>query len=156
MEGLSNYEQIKVSNMTRRPSGVAVAGLVLGVTGTVAALGAGLWAGAKAKAAKDIAIAKNDGLRDLVQSLAGTLATERAERIAGDVTLTQTVTDTVSGSQQGTLTAQQAAELSSIQTVQNNLLNQAIMGNISENPTKVMMYSAPQPCGCPNSCGCNA
>lgn len=142
--------------MTRRPSGVAVAGLVLGVTGTVAALGAGLWAGAKAKAARDIAIAKNDGLRDLVQSLANTMRDERAERIAGDVTLTNTVTDSVSGSQQGTLTAQQAAELSSIQSVQQNLFNQAVMGNLSENPQKVMLYSAPQPCGCPNSCGCGA
>lgn len=155
MEGLSNYEQVKVAQMTnRRTSGTAIAGLVLGTAGVIAAIGAGLWAGSKAKAAKDIAIAKNDGLKDLVQSLAGTLAAERAERIAGDVTLTQTVTDTQTGSQQGTLTAQQAAELSSIQSVQQNLFNQAVLGNLSENPQKVMLYSAPQPCGCPGSCNC--
>lgn len=156
MEGLSNYEQFKISRMAERPSGVGIAGLVLGTVGTVAAVGGALWAGSRAKAAQDISKARYDGLRDLVYTQANTLATERAERIAGDVTLTNTVNDSVSGSQQGTLTAQQAAELSAVQSVQNNLFNQAVMGNLSENPQKVMLYSAPQPCGCPNSCGCAA
>ena len=105
-----------------------------------------------AYAAKELAAAQNQGLRDIVTSLASTVAAERAERIAGDVTLTNTVNDSVQGSQQGSLTAQQAAELSSIQSVQQNLLNQAILGNLSENPQKVQIYSAPQPCGCPGSC----
>lgn len=157
MEGLSNYEQWKIAHASnKKPSGTAIAGLVLGVTGTVAAIGGALWAGSKAQSAKEVAVAKYDGLRDLVYTQANTLAAERQERIAGDITLTNTVNDSVSGSQQGTLTAQQAAELSAVQSVQNNLFNQAVMGNLSENPQKVMLYSAPQPCGCPNSCGCNA
>lgn len=154
-DGFSPYEQVKVGYMqNKKASGTAIAGLAVGIGAGVAALGGWLWAGSQAKAAKDVAIAKNDGLRDLVSTLATTVAAERSERIAGDVTLTNTVNDSVSGSQQGSLTAQQAAELSSIQSVQQNLLNQAIMGNISENPQKVQIYSAPQPCGCPG-CGCN-
>ena len=153
-EGFSPYEQVKIGYMqNKKASGTAIAGLAVGIGAGVAAVGGWLWAGSQAKAAKDLAIAKNDGLRDLVTTLATTVATERAERIAGDVTLTNTVNDSVSGSQQGSLTAQQAAELSSIQSVQQNLFNQAIMGNLSENPQKVTLYAAPQPCGCP--CGCN-
>lgn len=154
-KSMSPYEQFKIGHMqSKKASGTAIAGLAVGIGAGVAAVGGWLWAGSQAKAAKDLAIAKNDGLRDLVTTLASTVATERAERIAGDITLTNTVNDSVSGSQQGTLTAQQAAELSSIQSVQQNLFNQAVMGNLSENPQKVMLYSAPQPCGCPG-CGCN-
>lgn len=154
--GMSPYEQVKVANMQskNRVSGVGIAGLVTGSVGIITGIAALLWAGAKSNGIRAYAEAKHDGLRDLVMLNAQTLATERAERIAGDITLTNTVNDSVSGSQQGTLTAQQAAELSSIQSVQQTLFNQAVMGNLSENPQKVMLYSAPQPCGCPG-CGCN-
>jgi len=175
--GMSPYEQTKLSMMeSKRPNGASTTGIVLGSVGTALAVGAWifapLFANARSKeareaayAAKDVANANFNGLANLVAAnnqntnatldrLIGTLATERAERIAGDVTLTQTVNDTQTGSQASQLTAQQAAELSSIQSVQQNLLNQAIMGNLSENPQKVQIYSAPQPCGCPG-CGCN-
>ena len=152
-DGFSPYEQVKIGHMqSKKASGTAIAGLAVGIGAGVAAIGGWLWAGSQAKAAKDLAIAKNDGLRDLVSTLATTVAAERNERIAGDTTISQTITDTISGQQTSQLTAQQAAELSSIQSVQQNLLNQAIMGNISENPQKVQIYSAPQPCGCPCSC----
>ena len=156
--GFSPFESFMVSEKTsRRPSGTAVAGLVLGTVG--AALGIGAWifgplvSNAKANGVRDLANARYDANNAQIATLAGLLSNERAERVAQGVTMTQTITDTVSGSQQGTLTAQQAAELSSIQSVQQNLFNQAIMGNLSENPQKVMLYSAPQPCGCPG-CGC--
>ena len=164
---MTPYEQYMVGYKQQKAhtSGVGIAGLVLGTVGTAAAIGAWVfgptYANAKSNqareaaiAAKEIANVQNQNLRDLIGTLANTVAAERAERIAGDVTLTNTVTDSVQGSQQGTLTAQQAAELSSIQSVQQNLFNQAVMGNLSENPQKVMLYSAPQPCGCPG-CGCN-
>lgn len=158
--GMSPYEQFKVGNMqSRRPSGTATAGLVLGSVGAALAIGAWIFgpiiSNNKANGIKDVANARYDATRDTLNQIAGLLAAERNERIAGDVTLTNTVNDSVSGSQQGTLTAQQAAELSAMQSVQQNLLNQAILGNLSENPQKVQIYSAPQPCGCPNSCGCN-
>lgn len=158
--GMSPYEQFKVGHMqSKRPSGVGIAGLVLGTVGTAAAIGAWIfgptYAKAQADRAREVANARYDANQNQLGLLTQLLTAERQERIAGDVTLTNTVNDTVSGSQQGTLTAQQAAELSSIQSVQQNLFNQAVMGNLSENPQKVMLYSAPAPCGCPGSCGCN-
>lgn len=157
--GLTPYEQFKIGNMQMRNnrSGLGIAGLTVGVGAAVLAIAAGAWAGAKAKNAKEIAIAKNDGLRDLVGTLASTVATERAERIAGDVTLTNTVNDSVSGSQQGSLTAQQAAELSAVNSVMQQTYTDFVTGRASLNPQPVSLYSAPQPCGCPaTGCGCNA
>ena len=156
--GMSPYEQFKTQNMQAksRTSGLGIAGLTVGVGASVLAIGGWLWAGSQAKNAKDVAIAKNDGLRDLVQTLAGTLAAERSERISGDVTLNQTITDTVSGQQASTLTAQQAAELSAIQTATNTVTAGLMTGQYSQNPQKVALYRDATPCGCPaTGCGCN-
>lgn len=155
---LSPYEQVKLDYMSNRnhTSGLGIAGLAIGVGAAVLAIGGAAWAGSRAQNAKDVAVAKNDGLRDLVSTLATTVAAERSERIAGDVTLNQTITDTVSGSQQGTLTAQQAAELSAVNSVMNQTYSDFVTGRASLNPTPVALYSAPQPCACPASgCGCN-
>lgn len=166
-EGLTPYEQYKVGYLQQKnhTSGVGIAGLVLGTVGAAAAVGAWIfgptYANAKSNQAKEAAIAAKEianvqiaaSQRQLDQ-LTTLLASERSERLQGDYTISQTITDTISGQQTSSLTAQQAAELSSIQSVQQNLLNQAIMGNISENPQKVQIYSAPMPCGCPG-CGCN-
>ena len=156
--GLTPYESMKLNEISsRRPNGAAVTGIVLGSVGLAAAIGswifAPIFANSKSNGVRDLANAQFAANNAQIASLANLLGTERAERVAQGVTLTQTVTDTVSGSQQGTLTAQQAAELSAMQSVQQNLLNQAILGNLSENPQKVQIYSAPQPCGCP---GCGA
>lgn len=166
--GMSPYEQVKVGYMQNKhhTSGTAIAGLVLGTVGTAAAVGAWIfgpmYGNAKANQAKEAAIAAKElanaqlqGLRDIVLAQAQTIAAERAERIAGDVTLTNTVNDSVSGSQQGTLTAQQAAELSAVQSVMNQTYSDFVTGRASLNPTPVSLYSAPQPCACPGSCGCN-
>ena len=73
--GFSPYEQVKIGHMqSKRASGTAIAGLAVGIGAGVAAIGGWMWAGSQAKAAKDLAIAKNDGLRDLVTTLAGTVA----------------------------------------------------------------------------------
>ena len=156
MRGMTPFETFMISEKQgKRANGVGITGLVLGSVGAAAAIGAWIfapiYANSRAKAAQDIAAAQNAGTANLLNTLAGLLNTERAERVAQGVTLTQTVNDTVSGSQQGTLTAQQAAELSAVQSVQNNLFSQAVMGNLSENAQKVQLYSAPQPCSCP--CG---
>ena len=166
-EGLSPYEQYKVGHMQAKShtSGIGVAGLVLGTVGTAVGVGAwlfgGMYGSAKANQAKEVAISakeianlQNQNLRDLIGSLANTVAAERAERIAGDVTLTNTVNDSVSGSQQGTLTAQQAAELSAVNSVMQQTYSDFVTGRASLNPTPVSLYSAPQPCACPG-CGCN-
>ena len=169
-EGLSPYEQVKLDHMTAKnhTGGVAVAGLVTGVAGvTIAAtawLFGGMYSNAKAKEAKETAIAakeiatlQNGATQRQLDQLTNLFAAERAERINGDQTITQTVTDTVSGSQQGTLTAQQAAELSAVNSVMTQTYSDFVTGRASLNPTPVSLYSAPQPCACPASgCGCGA
>lgn len=169
-EGLSPYEQVKLDHMTAKnhTGGVAVAGLVTGVAGvTIAAtawLFGGMYSNAKAKEAKETAIAakeiatlQNGATQRQLDQLTQLLAAERNERIQGDVTITQTVNDTVSGSQQGTLSAQQAAELSAVNSVMTQTYSDFVTGRASLNPTPVSLYSAPQPCACPASgCGCGA
>ena len=164
---MTPFEQFKVANMQAKShtSGIAVTGLVTGIVGTVAGVTAWIFAplysNAKSREAKEAAYAAKEianvqiaaSQRQLDQ-LTTLLSAERNERLQGQTTISQTITDTISGQQTSQLTAQQAAELSSIQSVQQNLFNQAVMGNLSENPQKVMLYSAPQPCGCPG-CGCN-
>ena len=168
-DGLSPYEQYKVGYMQQKQhtGGVAIAGLVLGTVGAAAAVGAWIfgptYANAKSNqareaaiAAKEIANVQNQNLRDIIGTLANTVAAERQERIAGDVTLTNTVNDSVQGSQQGSLTAQQAAELSAVNSVMQQTYSDFVTGRASLNPTPVSLYSSPVPCGCPaTGCGCN-
>ena len=177
---LTPYENFMMGYKQQKAhtSGVGVAGLVLGTVGTAAAVGAWifapLYASAKssqakevARGAKEVAAAQYGAMLQLMNQqnantnatldrLIATVAAERAERIAGDVTLTNTVTGSVSGSQQGTLTAQQAAELAASQATQQVMQQtfaDAVTGRSSLNATPVQIYSAPQPCGCPG-CGC--
>ena len=169
-ESLSPYEQYKVGYMQQKnhTSGIGVAGLVLGTVGTAVGVGAwlfgGMYGNAKANQAKEVALAakeiaalQNGATQRQLDQLTNLFAAERAERINGDQTITQTVTDTVSGSQQGTLTAQQAAELSAVNSVMTQTYSDFVTGRASLNPTPVSLYSAPQPCACPASgCGCGA
>lgn len=167
--GMTPFEQYMVGYKQQKAhtSGVGIAGLVLGTVGAAAAVGAWIFAplygNAKANQAKEVAIAAKEvanvqfaaNQRQLDQ-LTSLLGAERAERIAGDVTLTNTVNDSVSGSQQGTLTAQQAAELSAVNNVMQQTYSDFVTGRASLNPTPVSLYSSPQPCGCPaTGCGCN-
>ena len=152
------YESWKVSEAaSRRPSGTAVAGLVLGTVG--AALGIGAWvfapifSNAKANGIKDLANAQYNANNAQIAAIASLLNTERAERVQGDINLTNSVTDTVSGQQASTLTAQQAAELSAVNSVMAQTYSDFVTGRASLNPTPVSLYSAPQPCSCPGSCG---
>ena len=170
--GLTPYEQYKVGFMqSKKPSGVAIAGLtvasVAAVAGVTAWIFGGMQANAKGKeakeaayAAKEIAGVQNQATQRQLDQLTNLFAAERAERINGDQTITQTVTDTVSGSQSGQLTALQQAELAASQATQ-QVMTQAysdfVTGRASLNPTPVSLYSAPQPCACPASgCGCGA
>ena len=180
-EGLSPYEQVKLDHMTAKShtGGVAVAGLVTGVAGvTIAAtawLFGGMYSNAKAKEAKETAQsakeisaaqyqaalqlmnAQNQNTNATLDRVVRALERETDARVSGDQTITQTVNDTVSGSQQGTLSAQQAAELSAVNSVMTQTYSDFVTGRASLNPTPVSLYSAPQPCACPASgCGCGA
>jgi len=124
----------------------------------------GMYGNAKANQAKEVALAakeiaalQNGATQRQLDQLTNLFAAERQERINGDQTITQTVNDTVSGSQQGTLSAQQAAELSAVNSVMTQTYSDFVTGRASLNPTPVSLYSAPQPCACPASgCGCGA
>ena len=168
---MSPYEQFKVGNMQQRShtSGIGVTGLVLGTVGTALAVGAWIFApiygNSRANQAREAAQAAKEqasilaaGTQRQLDQLASLFAAERQERISGDVTLNQTITDTVSGQQASTLTAQQAAELAASQATQQVMqqtFTDAVTGRSSLNATPAQIYSAPQPCGCPGSCGCN-
>ena len=165
--GMSPYEQFKTQHIQAKShtGGVAIAGLTVGIVGAVAGISAwvfgGMYANAKsgqakeaAVAAKEIATIRNEATQRQLDQLTGLFAAERNERIAGDQTITQTITDTVSGSQSGQLTAMQQAELAASQVATQSVMTGLMTGKYSENPTKVQIYSAPQPCGCPG-CGCN-
>jgi hypothetical protein len=148
---MTPYEQFKVQNMQARShtSGLGIAGLTVGVGAAVLALGGAAWAGSRAQNAKDVAIAKNDGLKDLVQTLAGTLAAERSERIAGDINVTTTINDTLSGQQSGQLSASQVATNEATAQIVAGVMT----GKYTESPQKVELFSPAQPFQC--GCGCN-
>jgi hypothetical protein len=168
-ESMTPYEQFKTQHMQAKShtSGIGVAGLVLGTVGTAAAVGSWIfgpmYGNAKANQAKEVAIAakeiaalQNSATQRQLDQLTNLFAAERQERIAGDVTLTNTVNDSVSGSQQSALTAQQAAELSAVNSVMQQTYSDFVTGRASLNPTPVSLYSSPRPCDCPASgCGCN-
>ena len=164
---MTPFEQYMVGYKQQKShtSGTAIAGLVLGTVGTAAAIGAWIfgptYANAKSNQAKEAAIAAKEianvqiaASQRQIDQLTSLFAAERAERIAGDVTLTNTVNDSVSGSQQGTLTAQQAAELSAVNSVMQQTYSDFVTGRASLNPTPVSLYQAPIACPCPGSCGC--
>lgn len=174
---MSPYEQVKTAQMlSKRPSGVAVAGLTVGSAAALAAIGAwifgGMQASAKAKEAAQIGIAAKeqaamqfqastkllDTVRDdtqrTIDRILANVDTERRERIQGDYTISQTVTDTQSGSQQGTLSQAQQAELSAINSATASVTTGLLTGQYSQNPLKVVRVSGQRECPC-DGCGCN-
>ena len=158
-DGMTPYEQFKTQHMQAKSHtrGLGIDGLTVGVGAAVLDIGSFELEGSRAQNAKDFAVAKNDGLRDLVTTLASTVAAERSERINGDITLSQNITDSISGQQQGThaqTNSQTTAIDNTMTQIMQQTLSDAITGRSSLNPTPVNIYSAPQPCGCP-SCGCN-
>ena len=164
---MTPYEQFKTQHMQAKnhTSGIGVAGLVLGTVGTAAAIGAWIfgpsYANAKsnqvkeaAYAAKEIANVQIQASQRQLDQLTTLLASERSERLQGDYTISQTITDTISGQQSSALTANQAADLSAVNSVMQQTYSDFVTGRASLNPTPVSLYSSPQPCNCPG-CGCN-
>ena len=159
--GLSPYEQYKVGHMQAKShtSGIGVAGLVLGTVGTAVGIGAWIfgptYANAKSNQAKEVAIAAKElanvqigATQRQLDQLTGLFAAERSERINGDLNITNTINDTVSGSQQGSLTQSQR--------LSNELTFGLMTGRYSENPQRVAIYQDAKPCPCPaGGCGCN-
>ena len=176
LEGKDNspYEQYMMAHKeSKRASGTAIAGLVLGTVGAAVDIGAWIFGGTyangkaaqareAARSASDLANANHSNMLALfsqaqantnatIDRLASTLAAERTERIAGDFTISQTQTDTQSGSQASQLSAMQQAELNASQQLMLGLQT----GQYSQNPQKVVLVSGQRECGCPaTGCGC--
>ena len=152
--GLSPYEDYKIADMvSRKSNGGTVTALVLGSVGLAAALGAWVFgpmvSNSRANGVRDLANARYDATNAQIATLASLLGTERAERVAQGTTISQTITDSISGQQSSSLTAQQASELSAVNSVMQQTFADAVTGKSSLNPTPVTIYSAPSPCGCP-------
>lgn len=177
---MTPYEAYMVSHKeSKKPSGVAITGLVLGgaaiVIGATGWIFGGMQASAKSKEAKEAALAAekvgnaqynatlqliaqgNANTKDNIDRLLLGLQRETDARTKGDITLNQTITDTISGQQSAAQTAQ-VSQTSAVDTAVSQSMyqawNDAISGKSSPNPQPVMIYSAPQPCNCPG-CGCN-
>ena len=156
--GLSPYEAFKVGEMqSRRPSGAAITGVVLG--GVAAALAAGSWifgpiiANNRSKGIEKLIDVTNANTQNTLDRMINALAAERTERVAQGVTMSQSITDSISGQQQGSQNQSTSVENSAMAQATAQLLTQSLLGNLSENAQKVQIYSAPQPCNCPG-CGC--
>lgn len=157
--GLTPYESMVIADKSsRRPSAAAVTALVLGGIGTVAGFGAWIFgpiiANNRSRGIEKLVEVSNNNTQSTLDRLIGALAQERNERVAQGVTMSQTITDTISGQQQGSQNQSTSVENSAVAQATAQLLTQSMLGNLSENPQKVQIYSAPQPCNCPG-CGCN-
>lgn len=152
--GLSPYESFMISEKSsKRASNTAIAGVT--IASVAAALGIGAWifgpvfANAKSNGVAALAVANQRNTDATIDRLANLLAVERNERVAQGTTISQTITDSIAGTQSSTLTAQQQSEMSSLQNLQNTLLADAVTGRSSLNPTPVTLYQAPIACQCP-------
>ena len=163
--GLTPYEQYKVGFMqSKKPSGVAIAGLtvasVAAVAGVTAWIFGGMQANAKGKeakeaaqAAKELAMAYYTGIDKRIDNIGALLESEVTRRINGDQTITQTITDTISGQQSAAQSQATTVENSAYATAMNQIVSDRLTGRSSLDAQPVQIYSAPQPCGCPG-CGC--
>lgn len=174
-DDMTPYEQFKTQHMQAKSqtSGLGIAGLVTGVSGIIvgaaAWIGTSLYGNAKANQAKEAAYAAKEKATDLYASTiqlmnqqnANTNATldriirglerEVDARTAGDINLTATINDTVSGQQSGQLSASQMATNEATAQIVAGVMT----GEYQQAPKRVSIWQE-GPCNCPASgCGCN-
>lgn len=162
--GMTPYEQYMVGyKQSKRASGVAIAGLTVGSVAAAAAVTAwifgGTYANAKGKeakeaaqSAKELAMAYYSGVDKRLDNIGALLESEVNRRIQGDINITQSVADTISGQQSTSQST--SVENSAMATAYNQIISDRLTGRSSLDAQPVCIYSAPQPCACPG-CGCN-
>lgn len=162
---MTPYESYMLAHKeSKRPSGVAITGLVLGssalLIGATSWIFGGVFANAKGKeakeaaqSAKELAMAYYTGADKRIDNISALLESEVTRRINGDQTITQTITDTISGQQSTAQNQSTVAENSAYATAMNQIVSDRLTGRSSLDAQPVMLYSAPQPCNCPG-CGC--
>ena len=160
---MTPYEHYMVSHKeSKKASGVAIAGLTVGSVAAAAAVTAwifgGTYANAKSKeakeaahSAKEVAMAYYAGVDKRLDNIGALLESEVNRRIQGDINITQSVADTISGQQ--STSQNTSVENSAMATAYNQIISDRLTGRSSLDATPVQIYSAPQPCGCPG-CGC--
>jgi len=165
-EGMTPYEQVKLDYLSaKKPSGVAIAGLTVGSVAVVAGVTAWIFGGMQASAkgkeakeaaqsAKELAVAYYNGVDKRLDNIGALLESEVTRRINGDLNITQTITDTISGQQSAAQTQATTVENSAYATAMNQIVSDRLTGRSSLDAQPVCIYSAPQPCNCPG-CGCN-
>ncbi len=175
-DGLSAYEQVKLDYMAaKRPSNVAVTSIVFGGAALVGVIAGtvlnSMYANAKSKEAKEAAIASekvanaqynatlqliaqgNANTKDNIDRLLLSIQRETDARVAQGTTISQTITDSISGQQQGSQNQSTSVENSAYATAMNQIVSDRLTGRSSLDAQPVCIYSAPQPCSCPG-CGC--
>ena len=162
--GMTPYEQYMVGyKQSKRPSGVAIAGLTVGSVAAAAAVTAWIFGGtytnAKSKeakeaaqSAKEVAMAYYAGVDKRLDNIGALLESEVNRRIQGDINITQSVADTISGQQSTSQST--SVENSAMATAYNQIISDRLTGRSSLDAQPVCIYSAPKPCDCPG-CGCN-
>ena len=154
---MSSYEHFMVAEKSaRRPSGTSIAAITIGSAALLAGIGAwvfgGVYANAKACGNAQLIGANQAHTQQMLTLLATNAANERAERVNQLNLSNKTIVDIISGA---TSLAGANASSAALAQAEASLLTQSLLGNMNQCPQKVSLYSAPQPCGCPVSCGCN-
>ena len=141
--GLSPYEQqMLIEKSSKRPSNAAITGLVLGGGALLVAVGGWIFNGVYTNA-------KAHGNQRAIDILATQALAERNERIGQNPRLVDYV-NVQTGASAGAFSnaASNAWSQAEAQIVSN-----ALTGRSQTCPVPVSIYSAPQACPCPGSCG---
>lgn len=136
-------------------------GLAAGLGGGALLLAiAGIWGINKASEARAQGAAQaNTALTNNLNQLASLAIAERTSRETWQNYHAPTIRNYVdatanagAGAGAGALSNAQSSALAQAEAT---ILTQGLLGNLNQCPQKVSLYSAPQPCPCPNGCGCN-
>ena len=144
---MSSYEHFMMAEKSaRRPSGVGIAGLAIGSTALLAAVGAWIFGGVYANS-------QSKGNQRAIDILATTALAERAERVnhqnnqtPNNLDIIRIITNAQSGAGAGAGANASALAL---------LLNGGSGRNGQVNPQPVALYQPAMPCCCNTGCGCN-
>lgn len=147
---MSSYEHFAISDKSsRRASGTSIAAITIAGVGTVAAIGAWIYAGTSASAVR------RSSEREIDRLAAYGLA-ERDERVGQQNIVQKTIVDVAQGTFAGA-GATAAATAQALSSLQNGGLGN--FGGFNGLPTggtiPVSLWQAPQQCCCPTPCGCN-
>nr|UVN00112.1 MAG: hypothetical protein [Bacteriophage sp.]UWD62291.1 MAG: hypothetical protein [Bacteriophage sp.]UWD69350.1 MAG: hypothetical protein [Bacteriophage sp.]UWD76844.1 MAG: hypothetical protein [Bacteriophage sp.]DAW11914.1 MAG TPA: hypothetical protein [Caudoviricetes sp.] len=150
---MSSYEHFMMAEKSaRRPSGVGIAGLAIGSTALLAAVGAWIFGGVYANS-------QSKGNQRAIDILATTALAERAERVnhqnnqtPNNLDIIRIITNAQSGAGAGA--GANASALAQAEALA-LLLNGGSGRNGQVNPQPVALYQPAMPCCCNTGCGCN-